>query len=63
MERDDGVIELHPHAAVPVDQTWFWTKDWQTGEREVDGHIAAGDVKRFGSGDAFVAHLEALETP
>lgn len=28
--------------SVPTDQRWFWTQDWQTGEREASQEIAAG---------------------
>jgi len=44
IERDDGVIELRPHVAIPADQAWFWTEQWQKMEREVDEHVAAGRV-------------------
>ena len=33
VERDDGVIELHPTVPVPADQAWFWTQRWQKMER------------------------------
>ncbi|MDQ2911248.1 MAG: AbrB/MazE/SpoVT family DNA-binding domain-containing protein [Actinomycetota bacterium] len=47
VERDDGVLELHPHAAVPADQAWFWSPEWQDGEREASADIEAGRVERF----------------
>jgi bifunctional DNA-binding transcriptional regulator/antitoxin component of YhaV-PrlF toxin-antitoxin module len=31
VEREDGVIELHPQVSVPADQAWFWTEAWQQG--------------------------------
>lgn len=49
VERDDGVLELHPHAAVPADQAWFWTPEWQEGEREASADIEAGRTERFDS--------------
>ena len=58
-EREDGVIELRPHVAVPVDQAWFWTKEWQAGEREVDEDIAAGRLKRFDSVEELFEDLDA----
>jgi bifunctional DNA-binding transcriptional regulator/antitoxin component of YhaV-PrlF toxin-antitoxin module len=58
VERDDGVIELHPLAAVPADQRWFWTERWQRMEREVDEHIAAGREKVYDDVDAFLASLD-----
>lgn len=61
VERDDGVIELRPKVAVPADQGWFWTERWQSMEREVDEHVARGEVSTHEAGDAFLAHLERLE--
>jgi bifunctional DNA-binding transcriptional regulator/antitoxin component of YhaV-PrlF toxin-antitoxin module len=60
VERDDGVIELHPHVSVPADQAWFWTERAQAREREVDVHVAAGDVTTHDSADDLLAHLDGL---
>jgi len=30
-----------------TDQSWFWTPEWQAGEREADADIAAGRVRTF----------------
>lgn len=57
-EREDGVIELRPHIAIPADQAWFWTEEWQQGEREVDEDIAAGRVKRFDSAEELFEDLD-----
>lgn len=58
VERDDGVIELHPLAAVPASQRWFWTERWQRMEREADEDIAAGRIRSYDSVDAL---LDALD--
>ena len=60
VERSDGVIELHPLAAVPADQRWFWTERWQQREHEVDAHVAAGEVAVHDDGDALLDHLDEL---
>jgi bifunctional DNA-binding transcriptional regulator/antitoxin component of YhaV-PrlF toxin-antitoxin module len=57
-ERDDGVIELRPHLAVPADQAWFWSERWQRMEREADADIQAGRTEKFDSVDAFLADLD-----
>ena len=51
----------HPlsFAAIPADQAWFWTEEWQKGEREVDEDIAAGRVKRFDSVEELFEDLDA----
>lgn len=60
VERDDGVIELRPTVAVPASQAWFWTEEWQAGEREVDEMVARGDVQEFASGEEMMAHLRRI---
>lgn len=59
VERDDGVIELHPQLPVAADQAWFWTERWQRLEREADDDIAAGRVARFDHVEDFLADLDA----
>jgi hypothetical protein len=53
------VIELRPHVAVPADQAWFWTPEWQEGEREADRQIANGEVLTFDSDEEFDAWLRS----
>jgi hypothetical protein len=31
----------------PDDQRWFWSKEWQAGEREVDEQISNGETYEF----------------
>lgn len=60
VERDDGVIELHPHVPIPADQAWFWTERWQAREREADAEIDAGRLTTHESADDFLRHLDGL---
>lgn len=60
-ERDDGVLELRPSLPIPADQRWFWTERWQQREREVDTHVAAGEVAVHSDGDALLDHLDQLD--
>lgn len=57
IEREDGVIELHPHVPVPADQAWFWSERWQEMERGAHEDIAAGRVVSTDSVDAFLDDL------
>jgi bifunctional DNA-binding transcriptional regulator/antitoxin component of YhaV-PrlF toxin-antitoxin module len=59
VERDDGVIELHPQLPVPADQVWFWSQRWQRMEGEADADIADGRVAVFEDVDSFLADLDA----
>jgi hypothetical protein len=44
-----------------ADQAWFWTREWQEGEREVDEAVAAGQTTFFGSVEEFLASLDSFE--
>ncbi len=46
---ESGEILMHQQVSVDKDQAWFWTTDWQEGEREADADIAAGRVTRMKS--------------
>jgi hypothetical protein len=41
------------------DQAWFWTEEWQAGEREADADIAAGRTTFHASTDDFLAAMDA----
>lgn len=56
----DGEIVLIPHIAVPSEQAWFWSKEWQAKEREADDDLAAGRFTEHESGEEFLAHLDQL---
>ncbi len=46
-------------AARDPDQAWFWTPEWQAGERAADADIAAGKSTRYESDEEFLTALEA----
>jgi antitoxin PrlF len=49
---------------VPADQAWYWTSEWQEGERDADADLAAGRTRVFGSGEEFLASLQdAIDDP
>ena len=54
----DGAIVLRVKKLVEKEQAWFWTEEWQKGERKADEDIKAGRVKRFKSVDDAVKYLE-----
>lgn len=43
---------------IDPDQAWFWTPEWQAGEREADADIAAGRGTRHHSDEDFLAALD-----
>lgn len=44
---------------VPPDQEWFWTKEWQAGERQADEEYARGEYKSFDTAEELIADLQA----
>ena len=42
-------------------QAWYWTKEWQEGEREAQADIEAGRVKKYDSVKDFLASLDEEE--
>lgn len=54
---DDGIL-LRPKKAVDATQAWFWTREWQAGEREASEDIAAGWTEVFVDDESFLASLD-----
>ncbi len=50
--------DLRETLAVAEDQAWFWSEEWQAGEREAEADIAADRVKTFNSMEDLLADLE-----
>ena len=42
-------IILEPQKLIPADQQWFWTEEWQKGEREAQAEIDTAQTTRFKS--------------
>ena len=40
------------------DQAWFWTPEWQAGERMAEADLAAGRSTRYESDEDFLRALE-----
>jgi len=53
-----GAIVLRPQTLVDGEQAWFWSKEWQAGEREVDAAREKGHTRRFKSVQAMRRHFE-----
>ena len=44
VQERDGEIVMVPKRLIDAAQAWFWSPEWQRGEREVDEDIRAGRV-------------------
>ncbi len=56
-EVRDGVL-LMPGKMIDPSQSYFWTKEWQEGERKVEEERRQGKVKRFRSMKEMVKDLD-----
>jgi len=56
----DGELILVPHVAVPAEQAWFWSREWQDREREADEDRAAGRYTEFTDDEELLGHLDQL---
>ena len=54
----EGVITLVPKKMVDASQAWFWSPEWQQGEREASADIASGKVHRFDTDEDFLKSLD-----
>ena len=57
---EDGKIVLVPTLTIPKDQAWFWSKEWQAEEKEVDKQIIEGDVTEPMHRDEALSVLDRL---
>lgn len=59
---DEGIL-LRPQKVIDATQAWFWTPEWQAGEREADADVDAGRVETFASGEEFLDALRKIAKP
>jgi bifunctional DNA-binding transcriptional regulator/antitoxin component of YhaV-PrlF toxin-antitoxin module len=52
-------VEMIPASQIPKDQLWFWTKEWQQMERQVDEALARGDLREADSVDKLLQELKS----
>ncbi|MBI4330484.1 MAG: AbrB/MazE/SpoVT family DNA-binding domain-containing protein [Chloroflexi bacterium] len=56
---EQGNIILTPKKLIDGSQAYFWTEEWQRGERKADEDIKAARVMRFNSASDAVKYLES----
>ena len=54
----DGIL-LRPQKLIDATQAWFWTAEWQAGEREADADKAAGRIEGFETGEQLIGALKS----
>ena len=55
---EKGALVIRPKRLVDEDQAWFWTEEWQKGEKEAERSIRKGDVIKFNSVQEMKKHFE-----
>jgi AbrB family looped-hinge helix DNA binding protein len=58
----DGQVTLRGLASIPTEQRWFWSEQWQEGERDASSAIASGNTTSYDSSEAFLAALDHLDS-
>jgi AbrB family looped-hinge helix DNA binding protein len=53
----DGIL-LRPKKLIDASQAWFWSREWQDGEREASADIQAGRLLAAESPAAFLDSLD-----
>jgi hypothetical protein len=48
---------------IDPEQAWFWTRDWQTREREADADRRAGHTSGYANDEEFLAALDERTKP
>jgi antitoxin PrlF len=54
----EGIL-LRPRKVIDATQAWFWSPEWQAGEREADADRDAGRVESFSSEGEFIDALSS----
>jgi antitoxin PrlF len=57
---EGGNVSVRGFITIPADQAWFFTPEWQAGEREADAEIARGEGMIFEDGESFEAYLRSI---
>lgn len=53
-----GEVTVHGLTKIRSDQAWFWTPEWQDGERKASEDVAAGRTTVHEDADSMFAHLD-----
>jgi antitoxin PrlF len=56
----EGVL-MRAKVMVDAEDSWFWTADWQAGERDASAELAAGKGEAYDSEAALMAALDDLD--
>ncbi|MDR3565584.1 MAG: AbrB/MazE/SpoVT family DNA-binding domain-containing protein [Negativicutes bacterium] len=58
---ENGKIIITPKTLVPKDQAWYWSKEWQTAEKEVEQEIAEKGHGKDYSADELLEEIKRAQ--
>ena len=56
---DDGIL-MRPKKVIDATQAWFWTAEWQAGEREADEEAARDGGVIYEDAESLFTALDAI---
>ena len=56
--QEDGSLVLTPQTTIPASQAYFWSKQWQEGEKTASRHIREGKTRQFASSKALFKEMD-----
>ncbi|MDD2251927.1 MAG: AbrB/MazE/SpoVT family DNA-binding domain-containing protein [Dehalococcoidales bacterium] len=56
----NGEVVLKLKKLIDKEQTWFWTKRWQQGEKEAEEDILSGRIHEFTDSKSAISYLHKL---
>lgn len=59
---ENNNIVITPVMMIPKDQAWYWSKEWQEGEKEADEDLKAGRITKAMNKDEALKHLDDLKS-
>jgi len=59
IEEKDGILIVKPVMVIEKSQAYFWTKEWQEGEREAEEAKRKGRFKDFKKADEAIKWLRS----
>jgi antitoxin PrlF len=56
---EQGRVTVRGFVSIPADQAWFFTPEWQAGEREAEAQKKRGEGDTYDTDEEFLASFES----
>ena len=57
--KEDGTVVVRGYTSIPADQAWFYSPEWQAGEREAQEQLARGEGGYYDNDEDFLSSFGA----